>query len=320
MNIVVLDGHTLNPGDLSWERLEALGPLTVYDRTPAERIVERAEGAEIVLTNKTPLRADVLDRLPKLRYIGVLATGYDIVDVQAAADRDIVVANVPTYGTDSVAQFVFALLLELCHRAGLHSDSAHRGDWADSPDFSYWHTPQTELAGKTLGIVGMGRIGARTAELAAAFGMRVLAAGRSVEPQPGDPANVRRADLATVLKTADVVSLHCPLTPQTERMINRDTLALMKPSAYLINTARGKLVAEDDLAGALRSGAIAGAALDVLSQEPPPPDHPLVGAPNCILTPHIAWASFEARERLLRAAVDNVARFLAGDPANLVSR
>ncbi len=213
MNIVILDGHTLNPGDLGWEGLEALGSLTVYGRTSPEQIVRRAAGASLVLTNKTPLRADVLAQLPELRYIGVLATGYDVVDVRAAAERGIVVTNVPDYGTDSVAQFVFALLLELCHRTGLHSDSAHRGEWAASADFCYWRTPQTELAGKTLGIVGMGRIGARTAALADAFGMRVLASGRSVEPQPGDPPFARRADLQTLLREADVVSLHCPLTP-----------------------------------------------------------------------------------------------------------
>ncbi|WP_027094060.1 D-2-hydroxyacid dehydrogenase [Cohnella thermotolerans] len=323
MKIVVLDGYVLNPGDLSWAALERLGDVVVHGRTPADQIVERCLGAEILLTNKTPLRKETLERLPDLKYIGVLATGYDVVDTAAAAERGITVTNVPGYGNESVAQFVFALLLELCHRVGLHSDSVRQGDWSRSPEFSYWRTPLTELSGKTLGIVGMGRIGARVARLAEAFGMNVVAAGR-----PGwaagnarvDAAGVRRTDLETLLREADVVSLHCPLTAETESLINGDTLALMKPSAFLVNTARGKLIAEADLAAALNEGRIAGAALDVLSTEPPDAANPLLTARNCIITPHIAWASLEARTRLLDIAVDNVARFLEGAPVNVVGR
>lgn len=357
MRIVVLDGHTLNPGDLSWEALEKLGDVVVYDRTPRERVVERSLGAELLLTNKTPIREADLDRLPGLKYIGVLATGYDVVDADAAAKRGIAVTNVPSYGTDSVAQFVFALLLELCNRVGLHGESVRGGEWCRSPDFSYWRAPQTELAGKTLGIVGLGRIGERVARLAGAFGMNVLAAGRpggarkgsareagdgavatggadatgvaggAASGQRGGAAEagglapiVRRTSLEELLRESDVVSLHCPLTPETESLINRDTLALMKPTAFLVNTARGRLIAEADLAGALNEGRIAGAALDVLSTEPPGVSNPLLSARNCIVTPHIAWASLEARRRLLDIAADNVARFLAGAPVHIVGR
>ncbi|MBB6634766.1 D-2-hydroxyacid dehydrogenase [Cohnella thailandensis] len=322
MRIVVLDGYALNPGDLSWEGLRELGEVVVYDRTPADLIVERSQGASALLTNKTPLRADALAQLSELAYIGVLATGYDIVDIAAAANRGVTVSNVPSYGTESVAQFVFALLLELCHQVGAHSESAREGDWADSPDFCYWRSPLTELAGKTLGIVGMGRIGESVARIAAAFGMRVVASGRpgSAAASPGAAApHVPRVPLDTLLRESDVVSLHCPLTPQTERLINRDTLALMKPGALLVNTARGKLIAEADLAAVLNEGRLAGAAVDVLSSEPPAADNPLLSARNCIVTPHIAWASSEARRRLLDVAVSNLRSFIGGSPANVVS-
>ncbi|WP_159882071.1 D-2-hydroxyacid dehydrogenase [Paenibacillus puerhi] len=319
MNIVVLDGFTLNPGDLSWDALHTLGSVRVYDRTPEEEIVSRAAGADIVLTNKTPLSRDTLADLPKLQYIGVLATGYNIVDTQAAAERDIVVSNIPSYGTDSVAQYVFALLLELCHRVQRHSDAVHQGEWERSSDFCFTKSPLTELAGKTMGIIGLGRIGWRTARIAQAFGMQVLAAGSGRTPLTSEEG-VQRVTLDQLLSRSDVVSLHCPLTPETTRLINAATLGAMKPSAFLINTSRGGLIAEQDLADALRAGTIAGAALDVLSAEPPDADNPLLRAPNCIITPHIAWATLEARRRLMDTAVDNVRCFLQGKPANVVNR
>ncbi|TFE25829.1 D-2-hydroxyacid dehydrogenase [Cohnella luojiensis] len=318
MNIVVLDGMTLNPGDLDWRSLEAFGRLTVYDRTPPDRIVERAKGAQIVISNKTPLRAETLNLLPDLRYIGVLATGYDVIDTKAAAARGVVVTNVPGYGTQTVAQTVFALLLELCHHVQLHSDAVRGGEWSSSPDFSFWKTPLIELAGKTLGIVGFGRIGERAARIAEAFGMNVIAVrSNRAMPSSSDDA-VRRVELNELFRVSDAVTLHCPLTLETEGMINRNSLSLMKPSAFLINTARGKLVVEQDLADALNEGIIAGAALDVLSTEPPPPDNPLLTARNCIVTPHIAWATKEARERLLATAADNVGAWLNGSPRNVV--
>ncbi|MFC5448927.1 D-2-hydroxyacid dehydrogenase [Paenibacillus aestuarii] len=325
MQIVVLDGYTLNPGDLSWAELEQLGRVTVYDRTPAEQIRERIEEADIVLTNKTPLSRETLSGLPRLRYIGVLATGYNVVDVHAAADLGIAVTNVPTYGTDSVGQFVFALLLELCHRVGMHSESVRSGGWASSPDFCYTLSPQMALAGKTMGIVGYGRIGQQVGRLAQAFGMRVLVAGRTSLARPGgaaagsEEAQAERVPLAQLLAESDVVSLHCPLTPETERLINHERLALMKRGAFLINTARGGLLQERDVAAALHEGRLGGAALDVLSVEPPGDDNPLLQAKNCIITPHIAWATHEARSKLMCIAVGNVAAFLQGNPTNMVN-
>lgn len=319
MNIVVLDGFTLNPGDLTWSGMERYGRVAVFERTPAELIVERAMEAEIVLTNKTPLREDVLSRLPRLKYIGVLATGYDVVDVRAAAERGVVVTNIPAYGTDSVAQMVFALLLELCHRAGDHSESVRRGEWTRSLDWCYWRSPIVELAGKTIGIVGYGRIGSQVAEIASAFGMKVAANSQSRRQEPRG-RDFRWMDVPELLAASDVVSLHCPLTAQTEGMINAASLSTMKREAFLINTARGKLIREADLADALNAGTIAGAAMDVLSVEPPDESNPLLAARNCVITPHIAWASKEARTRLMNMAVDNVRAFLEGDPANVVSR
>ncbi|WP_019534466.1 D-2-hydroxyacid dehydrogenase [Paenibacillus ginsengihumi] len=321
MNIVVLDGFALNPGDLSWEPLEKLGKLTVYDRTPEETIAERAGEAEVLLTNKTPLRAGTIAALPKLKYIGVLATGYDIIDTKAAKEQSIVVSNVPEYSTDSVAQHVFALLLELCHHTGLHSASAKRGDWAASADFAYWKTPLIELSGKTMGIIGFGKIGRRVAQLARAFGMNVLAAGRSAPPAGAAAAEaegVIRTTVDEVLRQADVVSLHCPLTPQTEGMIDRSAIALMKPGALLINTSRGKLIAENDLAEALNAGKLGGAAVDVLSSEPPAPGNPLLSCERCLVTPHLAWATKEARTRLMDTAASNLQAFMAGKPVNVV--
>jgi len=316
LQITVLDGYTLNPGDLSWEGLRAHGSLQVYDRTPQELIVERAKDADIVLTNKTRLHAATIAQLPQLKYIGVLATGYDVVDVKAAADRRIPVTNVPTYGTDSVAQFVMAQLLELCHRIGSHNQSVHQGDWSKSEDFCYWRYPLIELAGKTIGIVGLGRIGIRTAQLAAAFGMKVKGYSRSAKPELDW---VEQCDLDELLRTSDVVSLHCPLTADTEGLIHRGSLSKMKNQALLINTARGKLVKEDDLAAALREGVIAGAALDVLVTEPPQSGSALFGIDNCLITPHIAWASQEARTRLLHIAIDNVRQFIQGDAIHVVN-
>ncbi|MBD2844806.1 D-2-hydroxyacid dehydrogenase [Paenibacillus sp. IB182496] len=316
MKIVVLDGHALNPGDLSWSALEALGELTVYDRTPSAAAAQRAAGAEIVLTNKTPLRAETLEQLPELRYIGVLATGYDVVDVQAAAEQGVAVTNVPDYGTDSVAQYVIALLLELCSGVGVHSASVRAGDWSGGEDWCYWRTPLRELTGKTMGIIGLGRIGLRTAQLAQALGMRVIATTRRMDREAPPGIVWRTQD--QLLQEADAISLHCPLTPQTEGLIGREALRMMKHEALLINTARGGLVDAQALAAALHAGTIGGAALDVLAPEPPHPDNPLLRAPRCIVTPHVAWASLEARGRLLDTAVRNVRAFLDGTPANRV--
>ena len=317
MNIVVLDGHTLNPGDLSWAPLEALGTLRVYPRTPPAEVVPRAAEAELVLTNKTVLDAATLAALPRVRYLGVLATGYNVVDLEAARARGIPVTNVPGYSTPSVAQLTFALLLELTHHVGRHSEGVRAGRWSRSPDFCYWDTPLVELAGCTFGVVGYGQVGRAVARLAAAFEMRVLVHTRT--PPAAPPAELRFTDLDTLLRESDVVSLHCPLTPDTRHLINRARLARMKPGAYLLNTGRGPLVDEPALAEALRAGHLAGAGLDVLSTEPPPPDHPLLTAPNCVITPHLGWATRAARERLLHQAVENVRAFLAGHPVNVVN-
>ncbi|MDF2924497.1 MAG: glycerate dehydrogenase [Paenibacillaceae bacterium] len=314
--IVVLDGYTLNPGDLSWENLRSVGEITVYDRTEAEEIIERAADADIVLTNKTPLTKETLDQLRDLKYIGVLATGYNVVDVDAAHRRGIPVTNIPSYGTLSVAQYVFALLLELCHRIRLHSDSVRAGEWGRCKDFCYTKSPQMELAGKTLGLIGTGRIGLQTARIAEAFGMRVIALAYD-EIRPGD--NVERVSMETLLRESDVVSLHCPLTAETKGLVCANWLEQMKPTAYLINTSRGQLVNEHDLVEALKAGKLAGAALDVLSEEPPAPDNPLLDTPNCIITPHIAWATVEARSRLMEIAVENVRSFVQGQLQNAVN-
>ena len=318
MKIVVLDGHALNPGDLSWDALRALGELQVFDRTEDDQILTRAHDAEIVLTNKTGLSAQILKQLTKTRYIGVLATGYDVVDLQAARERKIPVTNIPTYGTDSVAQFTFALLLELCHHVATHAEATRIGEWSRSEDFSFWKTPLVELAGKTIGLIGLGQIGRRVAEIALALKMRVVAADAVRSPVPDWPG-FRWCDVDDLLAQADVVSLHCPLLPQTKHIINAKSLAKMKSSAFLINTSRGPLVVEQDLADALNDGRIAGAAVDVLASEPPSPDNPLLTAKNCIVTPHIAWASKESRTRLLDTAIANLRAFLDGHPVNVVN-
>jgi glycerate dehydrogenase len=318
LSIVVLDGHALNPGDLSWDALRALGNLQVFDRTPEGQVVSRARDAEIVLTNKTRVIADVLKQLPKLRYIGVLATGYDVVDLNAARGRNIPVTNIPVYGTASVAQFTFALLLELCHHVALHSDAARAGEWSRSVDFSFWKTPLIELAGRTIGIVGFGQIGRRVGEIAAAMEMRVIASD-AVRTATPSWQGFRWCEIDRLLAESDVVSLHCPLLPDTRGMINASSIAKMKPGAFVLNVARGPLVVEQDLADALNSGRLAGAAVDVLSGEPPPADNPLLRAKNCLVTPHIAWATREARTRLLNTAIFNLRAFLDGHPVNVVN-
>jgi glycerate dehydrogenase len=319
-NIVLLDGHTTNPGDLRWDGLAALGNLTLHDFTPAALTAERAQDAEILINNKTVLNAEVLAQLPRLRYIGLLSTGYNVVDLAAATAQGVVVTNIPAYSTNSVAQLVFALLLELCFHAEAHSETVHAGDWERSRDFCYWKYPLMELAGKTLGVVGFGQIGATVAAIAQAFGMQVLACRRPQNCGAEEQLSptLRLTSFENVLRGADVVSLHCPLFPETTGLINRETLALMKPGAFLLNTARGPVLNEADVAAALRSGQLGGAGLDVLSTEPPQPENPLLHAPNCIITPHIAWATKEARTRLIQIATENLAAFLRGEPQNVV--
>lgn len=319
MNIVVLDGHTLNPGDISWEAIEILGDITVYDRTPEDKIVERSLGAEIVFTNKTPLTASVLEQLSHLKYIGVLATGYNVVDVEYARSKGILVTNIPGYGTASVVQMTMALLLELCQHVKLHSDSVRSGDWARSPDFCYWKTPLIELEGKTMGIIGFGRIGQKVADVASSLGMNILGSARTRSNQTAR-ANFSWAEIPEILSESDVVSIHCPLFPETEGLINAKSLKLMKRSAFLLNTSRGPIIVDEDLAHALNNGLIAGAGIDVLSVEPPSADNPLFKAKNCIITPHIAWATKEARLRLMKMAGENLSMFLKGNPANVVNK
>jgi glycerate dehydrogenase len=318
MILVVLDGYTLNPGDNPWDALAALGQLTVYDRTPSDQIAPRARAADIVLTNKTPLTAETLAQLPKLRFISVLATGQNIVDAAAARARGISISNVPEYGTDSVAQHVFALLLELCHHVGQHDAAVRAGEWARSPDFCFWKAPPVELAGLTMGIVGFGRIGRRVGELARAFGMRVLVATRSAASAAAR-SDLESRTIPELFAEADVISLHCPLTPENTRFVNQVLLAKMKGSGFFINTARGGLVDEQALADALNAGTLGGAAVDVVSVEPMRPDNPLLHARNCIITPHIAWGSLAARRRLMAATVRNVEAFLSGQPINVVN-
>ena len=317
MNIVVLDGYTLNPGDLSWDALQQLGSCIIHDRTPPEQVVERARNAEVVLTNKALLPRDAIAALPKLKYIGVLATGYNVVDIAAAKERGIPVANIPDYGTHSVAQFTFALLLELAHHVGHHAQTVRDGRWVRSADFCYWDSPLIELHGLTFGVIGFGKIGRATAKLADAFGMKVLVHNRS---RPTDlPAHYEFVSLDELLTRSDVVSLHCPLTPENKHFINAERLARMKPTAFLLNTSRGPLLDEAAVANALNSGKIAGAAVDVVSVEPPKADNPLLTAKNCLVTPHIAWATRAARARLMDVAVENIRAFIAGQARNVVN-
>ncbi len=315
MRIVVLDGAPLNPGDLDWRRLEEVGELTVHERSGGDEVIERSRGAEIVITNKAVLDRAAIESLPELRYIGVTATGYNIVDVDAAREKGVVVTNVPEYGTESVAQAAFALLLELTNHVGLHSDRVREGVWAKGPDFCAPLTPLVELAGLTMGIVGYGVIGKAVARRARAFGMDVIAC---TEP-PQEAEEVRFVGLDAFFREADVVSLHCPLTPETDGLVNAERITFMKRAAFLVNTARGPLIDERALADALNEGRIAGAALDVLSVEPPPEDNPLLSAKNCVVTPHVAWATRASRERLMKAAVGNLEEYLRGEPTNVVS-
>ncbi len=319
MKIVVLDGYTLNPGDISWEGLEALGEVTVYDRTKPEEVVERIGDAEVVYTNKTPITRDTLDQCGNIRFIGVLATGYNIIDIEAAKEKGIPVSNIPTYGTAAVSQFAIALLLELCHHIGEHSDAVKNGEWTSNPEWCFWKYPLVELAGKTMGIVGFGRIGQDTGKIAQALGMKVLAFDAYKRPEL-ESETCRYADLDTLLAESDVISLHCPLFPDTEGIINKDTIAKMKTGVMIINDSRGPLIVEEDLRDALNSGKVAGAALDVVSTEPIKMDNPLLSAKNVILTPHIAWAPKESRQRLMDIAVENLQCFVDGAPQNVVNK
>lgn len=317
MKIIALDGYTLNPGDLSWGDMKALGECTIYDRTQAEDVLARSGDAEIILTNKTVLSGDTIKQLKHLKYIGVLATGYNIVDVEAAFKRAIPVTNVPTYGTDSVAQMVFAHILNLTQNVAHHAQTVKNRRWSRSPDFCYWDMPLVELNGLTMGIVGLGRIGRAVAKLAQAFGMKVIA--YDVNETNEIPEGYHMLSLDEVFRQADVLSLHCPLTAETEKIVNAESLSLMKPTALLINTSRGPLVDEPSLAEAIDKGIIAGAGLDVLDTEPPRKDNPLFEAKNCFITPHIAWATRSARQRLMDVTVENVRAFLSGQLINVVN-
>ncbi|NLI90078.1 MAG: D-2-hydroxyacid dehydrogenase [Epulopiscium sp.] len=319
MKIVVLDGYTLNPGDLTWEGLEKLGELIVYDRTPEDKISERIKDAEIIFTNKTPLTKETLEQEPNLKYVGVLATGYNVVDVDAAKELGIIVTNIPTYGTTAVAQMTTALLLEMCHHVGEHSEEVRNGGWTNNVDWCFWNHPLIELAGKNAGVIGFGRIGQNFAKIAEALGMNILA----YDEYPNkdlESDTVKYVTLDELLAEADVISLHCPLFESTEGIINKDSIAKMKDGVMIVNTSRGPLIVEEDLAEALNSGKVAGAALDVLSVEPPTMDNPLMTAKNCIITPHIAWAPTESRARLMDIAVDNLEKFIAGSPINVVNK
>ena len=314
MKICVLDGFTTNPGDLSWDWLYECGECTVYDRTPANLIAERCEDCDIVITNKTPLRKELLETLPKLKYVGLLSTGFNIVDWEYCKEKGIPVCNIPSYSTSAVAQLVFAFILEHTNSVAIHSKSVHGGEWSACKDFCYWKTPLAELSGKTLGIIGFGKIGKAVAKIGAAFGMKILA--NTKHPAPFE--NVDFTSVDELLSKSDFVSIHCPLTPATEGMVNADFLSKMKKNAVLINTSRGQVVNENDLADALKNGVISGAGLDVLQSEPPSADCPLFGIENCYITPHIAWASFETRERLMGICKENVLAFFDGSPINLV--
>ena len=317
MKIVILDGYTENPGDLSWEALEQLGELTVYERTPSHLVAERIGGADAAYTNKTPITRETLDACGNLKFIGVLATGYNIVDVAAAKEKGVPVCNIPTYGTSAVAQFAIAMLLDICHHAAHHSDAVHQGRWESCPDWCFWDFPLIELAGKPLGIIGFGRIGQTTGRIAKAMGMNILAfdkyendAGREIAAY---------TDLDTLYASSDVIALHCPLFPDTEGIINKASIAKMKDGVIILNNSRGQLIAEQDLADALNSGKVYAAGLDVVSSEPIKGDNPLLKAKNCLITPHISWAPKESRQRLMDIAVENLRKFIQGEPVNVVN-
>ena len=324
MEIVVLDGYTLNPGDLSWEGFEELGNLTVYDRTSydlkdIDLIVQRSKDADAIIINKTPISRKVLDKLPNLKYIGILATGYNVVDIDAAKEKGVTVTNVPTYGTDSVAQMTFALLLELTNNVGIHNAAVKAGKWSKNPDWCFWELPLIQLSGKTLGIIGYGRIGQSVGKIAQAFGMKVVATANSPRKEL-ENSNMKYVELDELFSNSDFISLHCPLTDETKGIINKESIKKMKSNVMIINTSRGPLIVEDDLAEALNRERIAGAALDVVSIEPIKADNPLLKAKNCILTPHISWAPIESRERLMNIAVNNLVEYLKGKPVNVVNR
>ena len=318
MKIVILDGHTLNPGDLSWERLEKLGDLKVYDRTPPDKILERIGDAKIVFTNKTPLSEKTFEQVPNVKYVGVLATGYNVVDTEGAKRNGIAVTNIPTYGTAAVAQFTFALLLEMCHHAGAHNDEVKKGAWAGCKDFCFWNYPLVELAGKTIGIIGFGRIGRSVAKIAQAMGMKVLA-NDNHRDEALESDSMKYASLEELFAQCDVISLHCPLNESNRGIINKNAIGKMKDGVMIINTSRGPLIEEEDLAFALNTGKVAGAAVDVVSAEPAGMDNPLMTAKNCIITPHIAWAPKESRQRLMNIAADNLEKYLEGNPVNVVN-
>ena len=320
MKIVVLDGYTLNPGDLSWEGIKQFGDLTVYDRikTNPEEVIKIIGNAEIIFTNKTPLPRSVLEKVPMVKYIGVLATGYNVVDVNAARELGIKVTNIPTYGTTAVAQYTFALLLEMCHHVGDHSEAVTRGEWTASNDFCFWNYPLIELAGKTMGLIGFGRIGQATAKIAQSFGLKILAYDSVIDPKL-ENENCKYVSLDELLENSDIISLHCPLFESNKGIINKVNISRMKDGVMIINTARGPLVVEEDLKDALNSGKVSAAAVDVVSTEPISPENPLLKAKNCFITPHIAWAPKESRARLMKTAVDNLESFLKGKSVNVVN-
>lgn len=319
MKIVILDGYTENPGDLSWKGFEELGELTVYDRTKSEEILERIGDTEVVYTNKTPITGDTIKACPNLKFIGVLATGYDVVDTKAAKEAGIKVANIPTYGTATVAQYTIALLLELCHQVGLHSESVKNGEWENNIDWCYWKTPQIELANKVMGIIGFGRIGQATANIAMALGMKILAYDEYQNPSL-ESDSMHYVSLDELFKRSDVIVLHCPLLPTTRGIINKESIQKMKDNVMIINDSRGPLIHEKDLADALQSGKVAGAAVDVVSTEPIKSDNPLLKAHNVIITPHMAWGTKESRLRLMNIALENLRAFMNGNPINIVNR
>ncbi len=319
MKLVILDGYTENPGDLSWDWLkDTVDEYTVYDSTPQDKVIERCSGADIVVTNKKLITKEIIDALPSLKFIATLSTGYNVVDIKAAREKNIPVSNIPAYSTDGVAQLVFALLLEMTNSVAVHNESVKNGEWCRCEHFCYWKTPLTELRDKTFGIIGFGKIGSAVANIANAFGMKVIAYSPNTRTYDGF-GNVEFTDKETVIRDSDVISLHCPLTEETEGMVDREFLKKMKKSAFLINTSRGPVIDEKDLAEALNSGIIAGAGLDVLSQEPADENNPLISCEKCLITPHIAWASLEARTRLMNIFKENVNAFLDGKPKNVVN-
>lgn len=319
MKIVILDGYTTNPGDLSWEKFSEFGEVTAYDYTPNELIIERCKDAEIIIDNKVVFTKETLDKLPKLKYIGLLSTGFNVIDIEAAKNNGVTVCNVPTYSTAAVAQLTFALILEIYNQVGIHNEAVHNGEWTNCRDFCFQKTPLLELNNKTIGLIGYGKIGAEVAKIADAFSMNILCYVPSKKPQP-DFKNFRFVTLKELAENSDIVSLHCPLTPETTDIINEELISIMKPGAVVINTSRGPTIDENALAEALRSGRIAGAGVDVLSTEPPKADNPLLSCPNCFITPHIAWAGYETRERLVGVVYDNLRSYLSGNPVNVVNK